>query len=88
MIYLLIALLNISGFMLMGYDKVQAQRRGRRIPEATFFFIAFIGGTVGVFMGMQYFRHKTKHFSFMVAIPLLFMFNVAVAYFFKLFPFN
>lgn len=74
-------LLNTYTFILMGSDKKRAKKRGRRVPEARFFWLAFFGGALGVFLGMSRFRHKTLHNSFRVGIPLLVVWNAAAAAF-------
>lgn len=63
--------LNISGFMMMGADKMKAIRNQRRIPERMLFRLALLGGAVGIFLGMKKFRHKTQHTSFTLGIPLI-----------------
>lgn len=62
---------NILGFSLMGIDKWKARKRAWRIPEATLFFTAVIGGSVGSIIGMQFFRHKTKHWMFVIGMPAI-----------------
>ncbi|TWH56302.1 uncharacterized membrane protein YsdA (DUF1294 family) [Desulfitobacterium sp. LBE] len=77
MAYLII---NAIGFLLMGWDKNRARSRGRRIPEKWFFILAFLGGALGAWLGMQIFRHKTRHTTFVLGIPLLLVWNVLVMY--------
>jgi uncharacterized membrane protein YsdA (DUF1294 family) len=69
LIYLLIV--NALGFLLMLVDKRKAQKNLWRIPEATLFLMAAIGGSIGSIAGMYKFRHKTKHNSFAFGFPLL-----------------
>ena len=69
MLYILA--INCIGFFAMGIDKRKARRRKRRISERTFFIIAIILGSVGVFAGMYAFRHKTRHTKFVVGIPVI-----------------
>ncbi|MFD1954431.1 DUF1294 domain-containing protein [Paenibacillus thailandensis] len=73
-----IALINIVGFASMGADKQYARSSRRRIPEKRLFALGWIGGALGVWIGMRVWRHKTKHRSFVVGIPLLLALNVAV----------
>ena len=54
----------------MGVDKYRAIRRRWRIPEATLFILALVGGACGGTVGMYSFRHKTKHWYFVLGIPL------------------
>lgn len=58
-IYLFI--INVSTFILYGIDKKKAIKHKFRISENTLIFSAFIGGSLGALLGMQFFRHKTKH---------------------------
>lgn len=67
--YLLIV--NIAAFFLMGIDKKKAQTGAWRIPEKTLFLSAILGGGVGAIAGMQLFRHKTRHRSFVIGMPLI-----------------
>ena len=62
---------NLAGLLLCGVDKRRAKRKRWRIPEKTFFITAFLGGGIGVWTGMYLFRHKTKHWYFVVFIPLI-----------------
>jgi uncharacterized membrane protein YsdA (DUF1294 family) len=64
------SLLSAAAFALCGVDKFSARRGGRRIPERTLFALAFWGGAVGLGLGMVLFRHKTRHFWFVTAVPV------------------
>ncbi len=69
LIYL--ATVNLVAFYLMGKDKKRARTRGSRIPEKTLFLWAIVGGSIGSVVGMQHFRHKTRHMSFKIGMPLI-----------------
>ena len=72
--FLLIAvfvLMSIILFLVMGRDKALSKTRKRRVPEATLFLLALLGGALGGVLGMQIFRHKTQHMSFVIGFPLL-----------------
>lgn len=74
--YIIIAYLagvNILGFALMGIDKGKAISRSFRIRERTLFLVAMIGGSLGSILGMEVFRHKTKHMKFKIGMPLIFI---------------
>ncbi|MBJ6364286.1 DUF1294 domain-containing protein [Paenibacillus sp. MAHUQ-46] len=77
-IYLLI--INTAGLLLMHADKRKARRRVRRIPEKQMFGTAAFGGAAGIWLGMRMWSHKTKHASFVIGIPLLFIVNTALVW--------
>ena len=64
-------IINIVGFAIMGIDKRKAIKRTFRIPEATLFIVALIGGSIGSILGMQVFRHKTRHWYFVFGMPAI-----------------
>ncbi|WMJ81897.1 DUF1294 domain-containing protein [Clostridium sp. MB40-C1] len=63
--------LNIIGFLSMYVDKVKARNKKWRIKESTLLFIAILGGSLGSYLGMKAFRHKTKHNKFVYGIPII-----------------
>lgn len=74
--YLLI--INLAGLCSMWLDKRKAIRHEWRIPEATLFLIAFLGGSLGSVIGMQLFRHKTRHWYFVWGMPAIFFAELAL----------
>lgn len=76
MIYL--AVVNMAGFFLMGLDKWKAKNRKWRISEKTLFGVSILGGSVGAWAGMYIFHHKTKHWYFVVGIPLILAVQITV----------
>lgn len=62
--------INIIALILYGYDKYCAINHKWRISEKTLITSAIIGGSVGAYLGMMTFRHKTNHRIFQIAIPL------------------
>ncbi len=64
-------------FAAMGIDKSLAKRGAWRIPEKTLFALAVFGGALGGIVGMYTFRHKTKHTTFKVGMPLMLAVNIA-----------
>ncbi|GIM46644.1 hypothetical protein DNHGIG_21930 [Collibacillus ludicampi] len=73
-----VILANLFGWASMGYDKLQAKRHGRRLPEKRLFLTAFLGGAIGLFVGMCQFHHKTRHRSFQVLVPMAILFNIVL----------
>lgn len=76
LLYLLI--INAVGVLLMLVDKLKAKKNLWRIPESTLFTAALLGGTIGCLIGMYSFRHKTKHLSFTIGMPLILIGQVAL----------
>lgn len=68
-VYLIIV--NIAGLSVMGIDKRRAVRHEWRIPEKTLFLCSLLGGSAGTWAGMYLFHHKTKHWYFVIGMPLI-----------------
>ena len=75
-IYLIV--MNIIGIAVMGADKSKAKKGAWRIPEKTLFFVSMIGGSIGTWAGMYLFRHKTKHWYFVIGLPLILIIQIVV----------
>ncbi len=68
-----IIVINLIGFLMMGIDKKRAIRGAFRISEASLFLTALLGGALGCTLGMNHFRHKTKHWYFKYGMPCIFL---------------
>lgn len=77
LIYLI--LINVAGFILMLTDKIKAKKNLWRIPEATLMGCAAIGGSVGILLGMNLCRHKTRHLKFSVGVPVILALQIVLA---------
>jgi uncharacterized membrane protein YsdA (DUF1294 family) len=77
LIYYLLAV-NVLTFIVYGVDKWKARRGRWRVPEATLMGLVALGGSVGAWMAMQLFRHKTQKKKFRYGVPALFVLQVAV----------
>ena len=62
--------INLVAFIVCCYDKRAARRSKRRIREKTLFLLSAAGGAYGMLIGMLGCRHKTRHPSFMILVPL------------------
>ena len=69
-IWIVWACLNVFTFLLYGLDKLKAKRNKWRIPERTLLLLTWLMGGVGALLGMQVFRHKTKHIAFQLSAPI------------------
>ncbi len=68
--------INLAGFIIMGVDKKRAIRGAWRISEASLFLTGILGGSLGCILGMQHFRHKTKHWYFKYGMPAILVVQV------------
>ena len=75
-----IAVVSLISIIVCIYDKKISKRNDvrLRIPEKTLFIWSAVGGSLAMFITMQLIRHKTKHVSFMVGIPVIFILQVAL----------
>lgn len=74
--------INIIGFFAMGIDKAKAKMKAWRIPEKTLLGFAVAGGGIGVLLGMQTFRHKTKHWYFKYGVPVILIVEIVIMLYF------
>ena len=74
-----LALVNLLTFILYGVDKRKAQKGAWRVPEKTLLLLPLLGGSVGGILGMQAFRHKTKHWYFKFGLPAMLVLQAALA---------
>ena len=72
-----LSLANLAALLLMGLDKSRARRHRWRIPERTLFLSAVLGGSIGATAGMWLFRHKTRHWYFVLGMPAILVLQVA-----------
>ena len=70
LLFIYLAVINLSGFIMYAVDKAKAKQKTRRIPEKTLLNFARLGGGLGCWLGMKVFRHKTLHKQFRITVPL------------------
>lgn len=78
-----LCIINALAMLLMLIDKQKAKKNKWRIPEKSLLGCCAIGGSLGGLIGMYLFRHKTKHISFTVSIPLMLILQVAAIIYFR-----
>ncbi|PFG14181.1 DUF1294 domain-containing protein [Bacillus sp. es.036] len=74
--FIYLVLINSGSFIIMGVDKRRAKKSARRISEKTLWLFIVIGGSIGGYLGMKRFRHKTKHSQFIYGIPAVIIVHI------------
>ena len=75
--YYLLAI-NAVAFIIYGIDKYKAKKAKWRISEATLLLLAILGGSIGAWMGMKVWHHKTMHKKFKYGIPAILLIQIAL----------
>ena len=81
LLYYLLAI-NVLTFVVYGVDKWRARRGRWRVPEATLLGLAALDGSVGAWVAMRLFHHKTQKKKFRYGVPVLFVLQVAAVLYF------
>lgn len=79
LILIYLAVITVVTFLVYGIDKWKAQHKRWRIPESVLLGLAAIGGSVGAWLGMKVWRHKTQHKKFKYGVPAILAAQVALA---------
>lgn len=64
-------LVNVSSFLLFGFDKWKARNHFFRIRESILILLSLFGGALGSLFGMMLFHHKTRKPLFGIGIPII-----------------
>ena len=72
-------IINAVAFIVYGIDKLKARKGKWRIPEATLLLLAIVGGSVGAWLGMKVWHHKTMHRKFQYGLPAILLLQLAIA---------
>lgn len=76
LIYL--AVINVMTFFLYGIDKWKAKRSKWRVKESTLIWLSVFGGSIGAWLGMKVWHHKTQHKKFKYGIPFILLAQIAI----------
>ena len=66
-----LATINLVAFFMYGIDKWKAKRSKWRISETALLVLAVVGGSIGAWLGMKTWHHKTLHKKFRFGVPLI-----------------
>ena len=70
--------INVATFLVYGIDKHKAKHAKLRISEATLLLLAAVGGSIGAWLGMKVWHHKTLHKKFRYGVPLIILLQIAL----------
>ena len=70
--------INAITFIVYGIDKYKAKKAKWRISEATLLLLAVLGGSIGAWVGMKVWHHKTMHKKSKYGIPTILLIQIAL----------
>lgn len=76
LIYL--AIINAVTFFTYGLDKWKAKKALWRIRESSLLMLAVLGGSIGAWLGMKAWHHKTQHKKFKYGVPAIICIQLAL----------
>ena len=77
-----LAVINVVTCFMYGIDKWKAKKSKWRIPETTLLLMAVIGGSLGAWLGMKVWHHKTLHKKFRYGVPIIIIVQLALISYF------
>lgn len=77
-ILIYLAVMNVVTFFMYGVDKWKAKRSKWRVSEAVLILMAVLGGSVGAWLGMKAWHHKTQHKKFRYGLPFILIAQIAI----------
>ena len=69
---------NVVTFFMYGVDKWKAKKSKWRIREAALLGLAVLGGSIGAWLGMKVWHHKTLHKKFKYGVPAIIIIQLAL----------
>ena len=80
LVYLVI--INVVTFFMYGIDKWKAKKSKMRIRETALLGLAVLGGSIGAWLGMKVWHHKTLHKKFRYGVPAIIIIQLALIVYF------
>ena len=75
-----LCVITLISLITVKVDNVKAVKSKRRISEAALMTLAIIGGSIGVYLGMYLFHHKTKKIKFYLGVPFIIIVQGIIAF--------
>ena len=73
-----LAVINVVTFFMYGIDKWKAKKSKWRIRETALLGLAVLGGSIGAWLGMKVWHHKTLHKKFRYGVPFILIAQMAL----------
>ena len=74
--------INVVNFFMYGIDKWKAKKSRWRIRETALLGLAVLGGSIGAWLGMKVWHHKTQHKKFKYGVPAIIIVQLALIVYF------
>ena len=76
--------INVATFSMYGIDKWKAKKSKWRIRETALLGLAVLGGSIGGWLGMKVWHHKTLHKKFRYGVPAIIIVQLTIIVYFIL----
>ena len=73
-----LAVINVATFFTFGIDKWKARKSMWRIRETALLMLAVLGGSIGAWLGMKVWHHKTLHKKFRFGVPTIIIIQLSL----------
>ena len=70
--------ISVVTFFIYGFDKWKAKKSKMRIREIALLGLAVLGGSIGAWLGMKIWHHKTLHRKFRYGVPIILIAQLAL----------
>ena len=77
--------INVVTFFMYGIDKWKAKKSKWRIRETALLGLAVLGGSIGAWLGMKVWHHKTLHKKFRYGVPAIIIIQLLIIGYFTLY---
>ena len=85
MVIIYLVITNVVTFFMFGINKLKAKKSKWRIREAALLGLAVLGGSIGAWLGMKVWHHKTLHKKFRFGIPAIIIIQLLIIGYFTLY---
>jgi uncharacterized membrane protein YsdA (DUF1294 family) len=80
-----LVIINVVTFFVYGIDKWKAKKSKWRIRETALLGLAVLGGSIGAWLGMKVWHHKTLHKKFRYGVPAIIIIQLLLIGYFTLY---